>query len=127
VYVSDAEPVGAPRQIKRDLWKPRVGVVKYRAFKDILKLQVGPVPDAREVVKVEIVALFATPPSWRRSKRERLIYTQHQQTPDADNVGKAVLDTMWPKNDSAIAWVETQKFWADRNGLVISIWRKAGE
>jgi Holliday junction resolvase RusA-like endonuclease len=85
------------------------------------------VPASYAILKVEIVALFAMPPSWKRAKRERMIYTLHRQKPDADNIEKAVLDTLWPKQDAAISWTETRKFWSDRSGLVITIWRKAVE
>lgn len=127
VYVSDVTPMGAPRQTNRDRWNPLPRVVRYRGFKDVFRLQIGAVPASYSIVKLEIVALMPMSKSWKAAQRDRMRHTQHRHKPDIDNVTKAVLDTLWPRQDQGIGWCETRMFWNDTPGVVLTIWRKAGE
>lgn len=39
------------------------------------------------------------PPSWRKKKREEMIYTVHQNTPDLDNYLKQLYDSIMPRKN----------------------------
>jgi Holliday junction resolvase RusA-like endonuclease len=39
------------------------------------------------------------PPSWRKKKREEMVYTVHQNTPDLDNYLKQLYDSIMPRKN----------------------------
>lgn len=107
---------GKPRMTRRDVWKKRPAVVRYRDWCDLVRSIAGDVPPAEKVAELRIVAYYEPPKSWGKRKRALDIGTQHHSKPDADNVAKAVLDCLWPDNDSAIAdfWVRKRWDWNAR-------------
>src|SRR5574343_544265 len=101
-------PIGAPRQTRRDTWNPRPCVLRYRASKDELRLKMAghemPIP-------YKMTFYFEMPKSWSQKKREKMAGQPHLSKPDKDNVEKFVLDTLF-KNDSHVwsGWVE-KRWW----------------
>ncbi|MGV2337649.1 MAG UNVERIFIED_CONTAM: RusA family crossover junction endodeoxyribonuclease [Planctomycetaceae bacterium] len=70
-------------------------------------------------VEVRIVAWFPMPTSWSKKKRREHDFRWHTQKPDADNVGKAVLDALsehWT-DDCQVAILTVQKRWYSGTGL----------
>ena len=70
-------------------------------------------------VEVSIVAWFPMPSSWSMKKRRQHDLRWHTQKPDADNVGKAVLDALkehWT-DDCQVAILTVQKRWISKTGL----------
>jgi Holliday junction resolvase RusA-like endonuclease len=118
VFTTNIEPMGAPRQVRSDKWNPRRPVLKYRAWKDELRKQIPIVPS--DPVAVEILAIFSMPKSWSKKKRSEMILKPHRSKPDADNVVKAVCDTLYVE-DSIIADMSIRKRWASKPGLQITI------
>lgn len=55
----------------------------------------------RGPVKLRIVAIFETPPSWSKRKRAEMQGRFHVQKPDGDNVMKSIKDGL-----NGIAWVD---------------------
>ena len=70
-------------------------------------------------VEVAIVAWFPMPTSWSKKKRREHDLRWHAQKPDADNVGKAVLDALkehW-NDDCQVAILTVRKRWYSGTGL----------
>jgi Holliday junction resolvase RusA-like endonuclease len=65
---------------------------------------------------VNIMAEFAMPKSWSKKKREAMIDRPHTQRPDADNIGKAVLDGMNGSvfaDDAQVYSLTVAKYWSN--------------
>lgn len=75
-------------------------------------------------VRVEIVATFATPPSWSKRRTAETIHRPHVQRPDCDNIGKAVLDALnriaWA-DDGQVAEISIRKAWGHTDQTVIHV------
>ena len=64
------------------------------------------------------------PKSWTKKKKAHMIGTPHQQTPDIDNLIKAVLDAIY--EDDKVVWdIRASKHWAV--GPVGAIWVRYGK
>ena len=66
------EPMGAPRMTQSDKWKKRDCVVRYRAFKDEIRLAVKsqmPEINASDVQSLSWTAYFSPPQSWSKKRR----------------------------------------------------------
>lgn len=123
--------VGKPRMTQRDRWSKRTHVVAYRAWCDELRLavqqQIGSPPPADQVIALDWLATFAPPPSWSKRRKLACVGQLHRETPDRDNIDKAILDCLWPKTkgeqgDEAIASGRLRKVWGFHPSLVIEIW-----
>jgi len=104
-------PIGKPRQTRRDKWKKRPCVVRYRQWCDRVRATLGNPPEAARVLAVNWTAYFEPPVSWPKKKRLAAIGTLHRERPDKDNVEKAIFDCLWPECDSAIADGRGTKRW----------------
>ena len=102
------DPMGAPRQTRRDAWRPSKAVLRYRKFKDELRAVCGkpPVP-----VRLELEFDVPMPRSWSRRKRQLMQGTPHRSRPDVDNMAKAVMDALWTE-DGAVAELAARKRWS---------------
>jgi Holliday junction resolvase RusA-like endonuclease len=109
-------PVGKPRMTRRDKWKKRDCVVRYREWCDAFRACIGNVPDA--VVGVSWIATIPMPRSWSKKKRLERIGTLHDSRPDRDNLDKAILDSLFAE-DSGIAFGFVAKFWAEEGGMTV--------
>lgn len=114
-------PVGKPRMTRRDKWKQRPAVMRYREFADRVRAAAGKVPAAEQVKSLSWLACFAPPPSWPKEKRINAIGRLHRVKPDRDNLDKAILDALYPDGDQAIAVGKIQKVWDWRPSLEIRI------
>ena len=112
--------MGAPRMTQSDKWKKRPVVMRYRAFKDSIRLHVGKVPDPGQVIALSWIAYFSPPASWSKKKRKEAIGTLCRAKPDRDNVDKAVLDALFSE-DSGIAQGSIEKRWGEPARLEIFI------
>lgn len=115
--VIDINPIGAPRQSKKDAWDPSPAVARYRKWKDDFRPQcveqgwtLGPVLRA----EFEI----AMPVSWSKRKREAMRGRPHQQKPDIDNICKAVMDA-FGEDDCYVYGMEVTKRWADKGRITL--------
>lgn len=117
VVVVDIDPIGAPRQSRRDAWKPRPAVVRYRAWKDQF---VAACRKAGWSLGSELHVEFhiAMPPSWSKKKKAEYLGGLHQQRPDIDNLSKAVMDA-FRQEDSHVASIRAVKRWAERGRIIL--------
>lgn len=124
MFVVKGEPVGKPRMTRRDVWKRRPRVVRYRAWADEARLSfLRTLPANKPALvpgRVSAIAFFPMPGSWSARKRADMAGQPHRQAPDADNVGKALLDALFEK-DQAVHTLSIRKCWDDGNGPRLSV------
>jgi Holliday junction resolvase RusA-like endonuclease len=101
-------PVGKPRMTRRDKFLHRPCVMRYRAFADGLREAAGSLPGAPDILLV--TAHVPMPPSWSGKKKGQMQGQPCRQTPDWDNIGKAVSDALFAQ-DSSIWLGLTAKYW----------------
>ncbi len=114
--VFDIVPVAKPRMTRRDKWlnPPRPKVAKYRAFCNEAKaLKITIEPSGSHVLFV-----LPMPKSWSKQKKEIMNYQMHQQTPDLDNLAKALFDALF-ENDCQIYDVRLTKVWGYKGQIKI--------
>ncbi len=108
-------PVPKPRMTQRDKWQKRPSVLRYRAFKDQVRL--------RRVVldpPCRVVFWMPMPASWPEAKKAKLDGTPHLQRPDNDNLQKALLDAVH-LDDSHVWSIHAEKRWARKAGIEIEL------
>jgi len=110
----DIVPVSKPRQTQRDKWKKRDCVLRYRAFKDEVRLHRVQVPESQ----AHIIFVLPMPKSWSKKKRAEMAGKPHQAKPDKDNLEKALLDAVF-EEDSQIWDNRVSKFWGDEGAIII--------
>lgn len=111
-------PLGKPRMTRRDKWKQRPCVMRYRAWADKAREAAGELP--KNIIGLSWVAYLPMPKSWSKAKRERMRGQLHQQKPDRDNIDKAILDALL-KSDCGVAQGTLEKRWDDGQGPRIFI------
>lgn len=107
-------PMAKPRQTRSDVWKKRPCVLKYRDFADEVRRLKIDVPESGS----EIIFNLPMPKSWSQKKTREMIYKPHKQTPDLDNLIKALLDALF-KDDSHIYNYTASKYWDTLGSIVI--------
>lgn len=107
-------PLGKPRMTKRDVWKKRKCVVKFRAWADKARAH-APMNLTADPLTVSWTAWLPMPESWSRKKRNAMRGQPHRQKPDRDNIDKGLLDALW-KNDCGVAGGQLWKHWDDGQG-----------
>lgn len=107
------EPVPKPRMTRRDKWRKRPCVMRYRAFKDKCRAHRVELPQP-----CHVVFWMPMPDSWPESKREIMNGARHTQRPDVDNLGKGLLDAVL-QEDSHIWNVRFEKRWSLTPGIEI--------
>ena len=121
-YEFIVRPMPAPRMNKSDIWRKRPVVLRYREFKDALKLQArlmkfpDPFPHRIE----SITYLFPPPPGFSAKKKEALIGTPHQFKPDKDNLEKAFIDSLCDKDEVVYYTGPQAKYW-DREAKIVIV------
>ena len=113
----DINPVSSPRQNRSDRWRKRPIVLRYRAYSDALR-QACLKEDF--ILGEAIYMEFHIPmsKSWSLKKKARMLGTSHQQRPDADNLAKAVMDSLLPE-DCKVWHIEAKKFWSEEGRIVL--------
>ena len=118
IRIFDIAPTPAPRQTKRDTFKPSPSVLRYRAFRDDVALKIK-VPPPLEFFHV--VFLLAMPASWSHLKKRQHVGKPHLVKPDKDNLEKALIDAIYRDTDDAHVWNSAStKLWAYDGAIVLS-------
>lgn len=117
-FIIPGNPIPKPRMTRRDRWKQRPCVLRYRAYADRLREHVGQVACTGTV---DWVAYFAMPKSWSKKKKAEHQGEPHQQRPDRDNIDKGILDALFG-DDSHVWDGRMQKYWDDGNGPRLELW-----
>jgi Holliday junction resolvase RusA-like endonuclease len=107
------ESVPKPRMTRSDKWNKRPVVIKYRDFCDVLNLNNFTLPE-----HYHIYFLKQMPKSWSKKKKAENNRKKHTQTPDKDNLEKAVLDALF-KNDSQVWDGRVTKIWSYNPAIIV--------
>ncbi len=107
-------PVAAPRMTRSDTWKHRPVVDAYFSFRDEVKLRQVSLPIPSKVI-------FWMPmwPSWSAKKKLEMDTTPHLQTPDIDNLLKALLEAVFRDCDARVWSVWSEKRWSSVPGIEV--------
>ncbi len=109
-------PVTKPRQTQRDKWlnPPRPAVARYRAFADDCRRLNMHIPEAG----AHIIFRIPMPKSWSNKKKVAMNCEPHRQTPDLDNLEKAIFDAVL-KQDCGVWDCHATKLWAYAGSIEI--------
>jgi Holliday junction resolvase RusA-like endonuclease len=118
-FVIPGDPIGKPRQTRRDRWAQRPSVLKYRSWADVARL-VAPRDLPAIPLDLEVRVFLPIPRSYSQAQRVAHEGMPHRAKPDIDNLLKSVMDALWPE-DSHIARVTASKFWDDGNGPRVEV------
>lgn len=111
-------PVPKPKQSKRDSWQPSTSVLRFRAFRD--ELRVRRIHRIAREDRMGVVFFVPIPKSWPRRRRLEAHLAPCQQRPDVDNYLKALFDAAWPEEDCRAWDVRATKLWvADPVGGIL--------
>lgn len=109
-----------PRQTRRNRYKKTPSDERYYYFKDETRRLGINVPESG----YHVLFVRKMPESWTLKKKNEMRYDPHQQTPDKDNMEKAMLDAIFDKhspekNDSHVWDGRVSKVWGDEDKLII--------
>ncbi|WP_334254054.1 RusA family crossover junction endodeoxyribonuclease [Mannheimia indoligenes] len=107
-------PMGKPRMTRSDKWKQRPEVLRYREFKDEVRLNKVSLPESG----YHITFVLPMPKSWSKKKKAEMDGKPHQQKPDKDNLEKALLDALF--DDDCRIWDgRVSKVWGETGKIII--------
>lgn len=115
-------PIAKPRQTRSDKWKERPCVVRYRAWADRARQCMFEATGTVSITvgRLDVVAYFTMSKRLSAKDREAIRGFQHMTKPDADNILKAVADSLC-RNDQMIHTMSIKKRWEDANGPRVEI------
>lgn len=111
-------PVPKPRMTHADRRIPRPPVMRYWAFKDELT-RLAKEADFELGESFMVIFYMPMPQSWSATKKRQMLGQPHKQTPDTDNMVKAIADTLLPAGDAGIWCTIAAKFWAIEGAIEI--------
>lgn len=121
-FVVPGVPVPKPRQTRSDKWKKRPCVERYRGWADRARecmfRAMGTV--STTAGRLDVVAYFPLRKGLSDKTRIAIQGLVHMSKPDADNVLKAVADSLC-KNDQMIHTMSIRKRWDDGKGPRVEI------
>ena len=120
MIILDITPVPKPRQTRADKWKKRPSVLRYRAFADELRLKL---PRDVNLNWSSIHFVLPMPKSWSKKEKAKMDSTPHTQTPDLDNLLKALLDAHHADDSGVHALTMVRKSWGKKGYIQIENWR----
>ena len=115
IEIVHIKPIGKPRMTRRDVWAKRPVVLRYRAFKDVLKANYSHLSDVNALYMEFHLKM---PKSWSKKKQVLKDGTPHDSKPDLDNIVKAVLDEIMLE-DKYVWETHAKKFWSYEDYLLI--------
>ena len=115
-------PIPKPRMTRRDQWldPPRPGVARYWAFKNEINRQASKMGFTMPEDNFHVIFHIPMPKSWTGHRKDTMVGTKHQQTPDVDNLSKAVFDAICTQ-DNFIWDCRITKLWALEGKIEIII------
>ena len=116
IQVLDVVPTPAPRQSKRDKFKPSKAVLNYRAFRDQVAYQIQELPEDF----FHIVFLIPVWPSWSKTKQREHVGHPHLAKPDKDNLEKSLVDAVYRDRSDSHVWNScSTKLWSYYGAILI--------
>lgn len=114
-YIIPMRPFPKVRMTQHDLWKP--AAQKY--FKNSAKLR-----DLAPSIcwyPLNIRFIFKMPKSWPNKKKEAMLNQLHIDTPDTDNLIKAVKDSLLEQDSMVGQYGDISKVWGLYDGIAVSL------
>lgn len=93
--------------------------LRYFAWKENVLLLALSAKIPADIDELHCKFIIRMPDSWSEKKRVSLDGSPHQQTPDRNNLEKAVEDALWPKRDSHIWKSSASKVWGREGKIII--------
>lgn len=123
-------PMGKPRMTQQDKWRTdpnhpdpkkrqRKVVTRYYKFKNTLRSQVGDLHIPQ--FNVWMIFFIPMPKSWTQKKTRKMVGMIHDQTPDTDNILKAMWDSLY-EEDKHFADIRVTKIWCWKGQECIEIY-----
>lgn len=109
------DPVPKPRKTQSDRWKKRPVVIRYRSYADDLRLKCR-LGGITLFDKLHAQIVIKMPKSWSKKKQLEMDGKPHQQTPDVDNLVKAILDSLLSE-DSTVWDLNVSKRWGHKGSI----------
>lgn len=121
-YIIDISPVSKPRMVRSDKWKKRTITDHYWAFKDELKLKCN-IAGLKELpASIDAICfIIEMPKSWSKELKELNDGRPHLQTPDLDNLIKALQDCLCTQDKHIWRIGHIEKRWGEKGQIVIRI------
>lgn len=121
-FVVRGVPVGKPRMTKRDKWKRRPCVLRYRAWADAARAAAGLIDKALLTHPTEVIFTAYMPIAARHRKgmRELMRGTACTVKPDRDNIDKALCDALFANDHFVFAGAQ-KKLWDDGHGPRVEV------
>ena len=107
-------PCAKPRMTQQDKWKERPVVMRYRAFRERIKLLCVELP----LQKSHIIFHIPMPSTWSKKRKAKTFLQPHQNRPDLDNLLKGLFDAV-DKEDSYIWDFRATKIWGYEGKIII--------
>ena len=111
---------------RRDQWwqtskNARPAVIRYYNFKDKIRSEAN--KQGFRIVEVLPFLIFhmPMPAYWGKTKRSQMVGKPHKQTPDADNLEKAILDSLCIQDQAVWDFKGKQKIWDEKGFIEIHI------
>ena len=116
--ILDIVPVPKPRMTRKDKWAERPSVLRYRAFADELRLKLDRDWDFNHC---DIEFVIPMPPSWSKKQKALLDGMPHTQTPDIDNLQKALFDAHMAQDCGIHCLHKVRKRWGRTGSIVLNV------
>ena len=117
----DITPNTAPRQVGSDRWKKgdekRPCIAQYHKYRDDINKVWG---ERQLSFPCKVTFVLPMPRSWSKQQKEEYDGQIHLATPDADNLLKAFLDSIYRNKNDSIAWsIWPEKRWGQEGKIII--------
>lgn len=116
--IFDLPPVAKPRMTRRDVWKKRPVVERYKDWRTAMQL----IANTKQYVPAEILEItfdVAMPTSWSKKKRLEMVGTPHRVRPDLDNYIKSFQDSLCKEDSYIWRYRDVKKIWAEKGYIVV--------
>lgn len=111
----DINPVPKPRMTRKDKWNPSKGAKRYFSFKDEIRLLKVHLPASYS----HVIFIIKMPKSWSKKKKNQMDSQPHTQTPDVDNLCKALMDAVYDQ-DNLVFDIRISKYWGFEGAIIIN-------
>ena len=105
--IYNIKPCPKPRMTRSDKWRKRACVLRYFDFCDKVREAGVDLPESG----ASIIFTLPMPKSWTKAKREKMMGKPHQQTPDLDNLVKALSDAVHTEDKQIWNYGSLTKVW----------------
>lgn len=116
IIMYSVTPVAKPRMTRRDTWKQRKCVMKYRDYCDRLRALNAQIENG-----CSITFILPMPESWSKRKKELMAGKPHEQRPDIDNLCKGYMDALLEEDSRIHTLGGLRKRWGHQGEIHIML------